>query len=195
MSNILTKENLATFVHIKNARNLFIDVADTRSKITYDKREYDILNYPRIVKEMYDFIDGYIKCKASGNYKYKNSAVSTTVQFYNNMFKDKKYRKHINLCEMDELMKGFLEWTDRLQTLMDEHLHELGVDTEMKAMFDLTNNQYRKLAKVNRDDLEIYLWILYDSGIDKEHKRSLPSNLKIMYENKLTPVMHEIKKG
>ena len=192
---VLTKEDLATRIHVKNARNLFVDVAEAHGGLTYDKHEYDILNYPRIVKEMYDFIDGYIRCKASGNYRYKDSAIGTTVQFYNNMFVDKKYRRRISLNEMNDLIKGFLEWTDRLQTIMDEHLHELGVDTEMKTMFELTNNQYRKLAKVNRDDMEIYLWLLYQNKIDTKKKRSLPSNLKIMYENLSTPVMYEIKKG
>lgn len=191
---LLTKEELATRIHVKNARNLFIDVSESRVNGYTDKREFSILNYPRIVKEMYEFVSGYIKCKADGKYdKYKNTAVGTTIQFYNNMFADDKYRKKIHLTDFDDIIKGFLEWTDKLQTIMDEHINELHIDTEMNTMFQLTNNQYRKLAKVNRDDMEIFLWLTYKTDINTK-ARDISGALRAAYLDDKTPVMHEIKK-
>lgn len=188
----LTKDLLETRIHVKKARNLFIDVSNTRKQGYQDKTMYSILDYPRIAREMYEFIKGYIECKSTGAYKYKNTAVSTTVQFYNNMFKDPKYRRRIHLSDMDELMSGFLEYTNKLQSIMDEHLKELNVDAEMKTMFELTNNQYRKVAKVNRDDMEIFLWLVYKNEINgKSH--GISGSLRAAYLNDSTPVMHEVK--
>lgn len=190
---ILTKDLLETRLHVKRSRNLFIDVSESHNKkYALNKQEYSILNYPRIVKEMYAFIDGYIKCKASGNYKYKDNTFGTTIQFYNNMFIDEKYRKKIHLNEMDSLMKEFLEWTDKLQDLMDKHMNELGIDTEMNTMFQLTNNQYRKLAKVNRDDMEIFLWLVYKTEVNA-NAHDIPGTLRAAFMDENTPVMHEIK--
>jgi hypothetical protein len=191
---ILTKETLSTRIHVKNARNLFIDVSDSRKFGNFDKRLYSILNYPRIAREMYEFIKGYIECKASGKYKYKDTAVGTTILFYNNMFKEEKYRKRIHLDEFDDLTKEFLEWTEKLQDIMDAHLNELDIDSEMKTIFELTNNQYRKLARVNRDDMEIFLWLVYKSEINPKTKREIPGTLRAAFLDDSTPVMHEIKR-
>ena len=189
---LLSKELLSTRLYAKNARNLFMQVSESRNRKILGKQKYTILNYPRIVREMYEFIDGYIECKASGEYKYRDTAFGTTIQFYNKMFTDKGYRREVTLDDIPDMMKQFLEWTNKLQDVMEKHLNELNVDTEMRSMFELTNNQYRKLAKVNHDDMEIYMWLVFKQNLASTAP-DLPGTLRAAYLDESTPVMHEIK--
>jgi hypothetical protein len=68
----------------------------------------------------------------------------------------------------------------------------------MKALLELTDNQYKKVSKVNKDDIEIYFWLLYDKTYkNHDHKYDLPTSLRVAYNTPSTPVMHlyENRKG
>ena len=62
----------------------------------------------------------------------------------------------------------------------------------MDALIRLTNNQYKKLAKVCRDDMKIYLW-LTTSG-SKFFAYHLDETTRSAYSDKKAPVMHKYVK-
>lgn len=190
---ILSKDSLFTRKYVSDSKDLFIDVAESKPE-SYSQ-EYSILNYPMIVRQMCDYFEGYVECKSTGEQKYTYDVLPKTVGFYDNMFKSEKYRKKIHLSDMDDLMKDFLTETKRLQTLLETELNKSlnSVDTEMKAMIELTNNQYKKLTKVNRDDMMIFLWLIYKNELGGK-SYEITGALRAAYINDMTPVMHEVKK-
>lgn len=189
MSEKLTIDSLNMGMYIKNARNLFEDVCDSRAKHKTDTRIFTIMNYEKIAKDMFEFVDGYIKYKTKNNDKYKGKVAGSTVQFYNRMFTDDGYRRKCYLVDVSDIMKGFLTYTKKLQDIMADHIDETAIDSEMKTLFDLTNNQFRKVSKVNRDDLTLTLWLMHE-GTFREDKYLPPVSLRVAYNDPKTPVMH-----
>lgn len=196
---MLTKESLSSKLYVRNMMNKFEEVAESREKQRMDPRVFTMLNYEKIVDEMCQYVQGYVDYKAKGSDKYKGEVMGNTIQFYNRMFTDeKKYRRKMYLADMKDICKGFLEQTKRLQTLMEKYVDESAVDHEMKTLLELTDNQYKKVSKVNKDDIEIYFWLLYDGTYkNHDHKYDLPTSLRVAFNTPSAPVMHlyENRKG
>lgn len=192
---MLTKESLVTRLYVKEARNMFEDICNERESQKMDPRVFTILNYEKMVGDLAEYISGYIKYKEKGSNKYKGQVAGTTLQFYNRMFTDeKKYRRKFYLPDMKDIIKGFLEQTKKLQDILDAHIDEANMDPELKTLLEMTNNQYRKITKVNRDDLKIYTWLLFgETARNHDGKYDIPVSLRVAYEDRKTPVIHLYK--
>lgn len=177
---------------IKN-KNLFEDVAQTHQNMrASDDVSYSILNYDRILNEMFDFITGYVNYKKNGANTYAGKVLSTTCHFYNTMFVDKhKYRCIITLADMKRINKSFLQNSKKLQDLLDELCDDENNsnDKELESLIIMTNRQYNKLSKVYRDDMKIYLWL--STSNSKVFSRDIDTDLKIIFNDPDTPVMHK----
>ena len=199
---ILTKENLATKTYVRSAKDKFEEICDSRIKQRRDNRKVNILNYVKMVQDVRKFVEGFIKYKESGSGKYGTDVAATTVQFYNSMFeadfdpnKTKKhgeYRHVMYLTDFPSMMESFLKETKLLQDIMESHVNETNIDPEMKLVLQLTDNQYRKIAKVNRDDMSIFLWLSWAETF-RADKFNIPPTLRAMFNDPLTPVMHLVK--
>lgn len=191
----LTKENLSIVTYIRSARNKFEEVCESRVEAKHNNAIYTILNYGLIVRELCEYLEGYIKYKESGNTKYKGKLYGSTIAFYNSMFTNNtKYRRKMYLTDMDLITKEFLEQSKRLKGIMEDHIKDVDIDPEFRALMSLTDNQYRKIAKVNRDDMEIYMWLCM-KGTYRADKYDIPVRLRIAFNDATTPVMHLFKPG
>ena len=159
-------KKLSMTTTVENNKNLFEDVAKDYNKAKDVFRvQYSILNYDKIINELISYLDGYKKYADEGSDKYKGKVLSISRSFFDKMFSDKEYRKKINLSEFRENNFNYLKRID---------------------------NQFKKLAKVNRDDMKIYLWIVNaDSKFFAYH---LDQATRKAYYDKTSPVMHKVVK-
>lgn len=185
----MTVAELETRKCVENNKNLFEDVAKgyVDAKDVY-RIEYEILDYEKILDEMIDFIDGYKEYAESDNKKYDGKVLTVAKHFYDEMFKDKKYRKKIVLEDFKKLNKGYLIKTKSLQGIIENYLNDKDISSEMNALIRLTNNQYKKLAKVCRDDMKIWLWLTTSNS--KHFAYHLDDSTRSQFTNKSSPVMH-----
>ena len=192
---------LNTQLFVEKHRNMFEDVARQYDDVKdlNGPQKYSILNYGKILDMICEYMTGYINYKEKGNNEYSDKVLSQTIYLYNTMFTDKKYRTKIELSEMPNINRSFLEGTKKLQTLLDEQTKLLqtkeGPDAEeLNKMIMLTNNQYGKLSKVYHDDMSIYLWLISSkSKIKFLNRYNIDSKLRVDFNDKHTPVMHKVK--
>lgn len=169
--------------YITMNKDLFTDVqaSYSRSNSVDQYGKYTILDYDKIMESICDYIDGYLKYKEDDDDRYRGKINASTEAFYNKMFTDTAmYRKTITLAEFTTINKSFLEWTKKLQDKiqeLDDH-----VDYEAKGLAIMTDRQYKKLGKVMRDDMYIYMWKTIGMSID--------NRIKIAFDDRTTPVMH-----
>lgn len=190
---MLTSEGLSTRLFVAENKKIFEDVAkDYKISSRYRIAKYTILDYRKILDELCAFVRGYYDYKQKNDDKYKNKVFESTRAFYNKMFTDDdKYRKEISLPQMKDINKGFLEGTKKLQDLLEEYIPKSKDDIEFHRVLIMTDNQYRKISKVYRDDMEIYLWLATDGSTVYEHH--IPAKLRADYLDTSTPVMHPKK--
>jgi hypothetical protein len=98
--------------------------------------------------------------------------------------RNNKYRKTITISEFPNMNYKFIEKTKDLNKLIMQM--KTSVDNQTLNMAKITESQYKKLAKVNHDDMLLYMWLTNDVNC--------PSNLRAFYGDKSTPVMHKIEK-
>lgn len=173
-------------------KDLFEDVNDSYSNIRneYDT-QYTILNYEKILSEMIEYFEGYVKYMDSGEDKFAGKILSSTKNFYDNMFEDqKRYRQKITLSDFKDITKVFLMKTRELQVMLEKHSGDKA-QTELCAMCMMTDKQYRKLSKVYKDDMKIYLWL--QTSNSKVFNTELDESTKHAFHNNGTPVMHQVK--
>lgn len=180
--------NLSIKDFVLQHKSLFEDVNKDYQNIDrkYDT-QYTILDYEKIFNDMIEYVDGYVKYRESDNDKYDNKILSTTHKFYDSMFMDQKYRKTITLHEFKDINKMFLEKTKELQTLLEKYTDD-PAQSELCALCEMTDKQYRKVSKVYADDMQIYLHLI--SSNSKVFNKSLSPELRKHYNDKSTPVMH-----
>jgi len=171
---------------IKHSKEIFEDINRAFDNHT-DKAEYTILNYNRILTDMCDYIEGYYRYKEAGEEQYADKLMSSTHKFYDEMFVNIKYRTPFRLSDMKDINEKFLVNTQRLQSLLEKDTSSLEEDTILK----MTDNQYRKLMKVYRDDSQIYLYLVTRNS---RFSKTISPELYSAYENKDTPVIHRMKK-
>lgn len=180
--------NLSIKDYVIKNKTLFEDVAKEYTNVSreYDT-QYTILNYESIMSDMIEYIQGYLSYSDSGNDKYEGKVISTTKSFYDSMFDNKKYRKTIILSDFKEINKKFLEKTKELQTLLEKYSCDK-TKTELCALCEMTDKQYRKLGKVYHDDMKIYLALTTSNS--KFFKKEMDAELRKNFNDKSTPVMH-----
>ena len=155
---MLTTDSLSMKDFVVENRGLFEQCAREYKYATkYREKQYTQLNYRFILKEMVDFINGYIEYKEKDSNKYSGKVLGTAKSFYDAMFENKKkYRKKLYLPEIKDSYADFLRGTKDLQTLMESNVDRANRDPEFRMLLTMTDNQYRKLSKVCRDDMQIY---------------------------------------
>lgn len=178
---------LSTQSFVIQNKTTFEEINDSFNKASASARigRQNILNYAKMMNDMIDYIDGYLEYKDSGDDKYRNKVDDSTVAFYNRMFTDAAtYRMDIALNEFRDINREYLECTKRLQDKLQEL--EDCVDIEAKRVLHISDRQYRKIAKVFKDDMQIYLWLACGKSIDNK--------LKVYYGDITTPVMHSVNR-
>lgn len=165
---------------------------------------FSMLNYEKMFTHMIDFIDGYINYVTNGVEKFHGKELAGAVNFYNMMFTNiEEYRKEVLLTNISDINKTFLELSNNLLKKMDE-LEKLIDDdeengtlsfskkNEIRSFYELANNQYKKISKVYKDDMEIVLWLKGErSRLSSIFKRyPIDSELRIKYSDVRTPVIH-----
>ena len=187
-------DELETRKCVENNRNLFEDVAKgyMDAKDVYNV-QYTILNYGKILDDMIDFIDGYDEYSKGDNKKFDGKVLTVSKNFYDKMFTDKSYRQKINLPEFREINKEYLVKTKKLQGIIESYLEDKNISSEMNSLLNLTNNQYKKLAKVCRDDMKIWLWLTTSNS--KRFAYHIDDATRAQFTNKNAPVMHKYIKS
>ena len=153
---MIKASELATRKCVENNRNLFEDVAKgyVNAKDMY-RTEYTILNYEMILDQMIEFVDGYAEYSKGDDQKYNGKVLTISRNFYDHMFTDKKrYRKKITLDQFKDINELYLKKTKQLQTIIEGYLADKNISSEMNSFLTLTNNQYKKLSKVYKDDMQ-----------------------------------------
>lgn len=167
---------------LKN-RDLFTSVQDAYRDNDGSSRfgTHTVLNYTKILDEMLKYIKTYREYKSSGENTYKHKVLDSTYTFYNKMFESEKYRKKIALSEFHKLNYQFIERSKELNAFLKKM--KSSVDNETLNMVRVTERQYKKLSKVNHDDMLIYLWLTKNQSISPD--------LRAYYNDPTTPVMHK----
>ena len=174
--------------YILKNREMFEDVQDARKKNSGTSRvgEHSVLNYPKILDDMIKYLKGFKDYKGSGSKTYKHRVIQSTYNFYNSMFdsnENGKYRKKITLSEFPNMNYKFIEKSKELHQLIQDM--KKSVDNETLNLVRVTEKQYKKIAKVNRDDMVLYMWLASDLVC--------PANVRSFYGDPSTPVMHKTK--
>lgn len=176
--------------YIMKNRNIFEDVQKAHRENSGTTRvgEHTILNYPKMVEDLTKYVEGFKKYKDSGDSSYKHKVLKSTYNFYNGMFdssEKSKYRKIITLSEFPNLNYKFIEKSKDLHQLLKDL--KGSVDNETLNLVNVTEKQYKKIAKVNKDDMILYMWL--------SANLTCPAELRAYYNDPNTPVMHKRKKG
>ena len=181
----LSVKELETRKCTETNKNLFEDVANgyVNAKDIY-RVQYTILDYEKIIDQMIEYLDGYVRYSKSDNDKYNGKVLTVTRSFFDKMFTEKEYRMKINLEQFQDVNK-----TKELQSVIETYLSDKSISAEMESLIRLTNNQYRKLAKVCRDDMKIWLWLTTSNS--KHFKYHLDNTTQSAYADKKSPVMHK----
>lgn len=180
---------------VSSSGNIFEDVANSHENAKdIFKTEYSILNYGEILDKMVEFVDGYCNyAKGPEKNKFDGKVTNISKAFYDKMFTDKKkYRTTINLKDFKKISVTFLQKTKKLQTVMGNCIKE-NTTAEANAFIRLTNNQYDRLARVFREDMQIYLWL--SSTNSKAFAHKIDNTTREKFNSKNTPNMHVYRKG
>ena len=167
---MITAKELSTRKCVESNKSLFEDVANgfVDAKDMFQVK-YEMLNYPLILDEMIQFVDGYVEYAKDNNKRYEGKVLTISRNFYDSMFRDKKkYRKKIDLSEFKDINRQYLEKTKQLQTVIEKYINDNKdgkISNELNSLIILTNNQYKKIAKVHKSDGKctiIYVIIIID---------------------------------
>jgi hypothetical protein len=193
---MLTKDSLSMKGFVVENKGLFEQVAkDYKYSTKYREKKYTQLNYGMILNEMVEFVNGYIEYKEKDSEKFRGKVLGTAKSFYDDMFTNKKkYRKKLYLPDIKNSYADFLRGTKNLQDLLEKNVDRAKADPEFDMLITMTDNQYRKLSKVCRDDMQIYLWLATEGSSYEYH---ISGKLRADFVDDHTPVLHpkKIKAG
>ena len=162
------RKSLTMTKFVQSNKQLFEDVA---KQYTHNQKNdvYTILDYRRIISEMTEYINGYLKYKNGDDKRYSGKILGTTLSFYNAMFTTDNYRREIALSDFRDVVEQYLQKTKELQSLMEAQFKSIDEEpnNELKQLLIMTNNQYEKVSKVHKDDMKIYLWLTSSNYTNK----------------------------
>lgn len=184
---------LETRKFVTTNKNLFEDIAKgyVQAKDIF-RVQYSALNYVKLIDQMIEFLAGYQSYTESDTKKYEGKVITITRNFYDKMFDDPQYRHKIQLAQYGDIIKETLKKTKELQDVLETYNKRKDISSEMHTLVNMTNNQYKKLAKVCRDDMKIYLWL---STMDNKHfAYRIDDSTRKAFNNAKTPVMHKVVK-
>jgi len=176
-------------------RTMFEDVAKTHlNNLPGDDVLYSVMDYGKILQEMCTFLEGYASYREKSDDQYDDKLIPTTKKYYDNMFStqnsaESPYRKQMTLVDMQTINESYVEGTLNLKTVM-ESLLEKYPDSEAEQIVGMTQNQYGKLAKVYRDDMELYLWLATKQS--RVNPKCAQVKNRVNFWDTNTPVMHRL---
>jgi len=171
---------------VKDNKDLFEQIVVNDERKNYnDGNVYSILDYKRILGLMKEYLAGYIAYKSKKEDTYESTKVlEKTKKFYDSIFTEDGYRRKFKLPEMVDINKDYLILSNELRQLIDTAQKEKDQDRELTTFLQLTENQYKKLSKVYKDDMNIWLWLSY--------LKDCSEDLKKAFRDKGTPVIHKV---
>ena len=182
----MKKHDLETFKFVTDHRDLFEQIQkDYRNASKEHDVEYTMLDYKKILGDMCKYLEGYLEYKKGDSEEYAGKLLHTTAKFFDTMFTDANYRMRMTLSDMVDINKAFLEETKRLQDMLEKINDDGG---EVRNMVQVYNNQFRRVGKVYRDDMNIYLWL--SSSGSKVYNHIIDADLRRKFYDPATPVMH-----
>lgn len=184
---MLNAEELSTKKFILSAKDTFEEMARTVIRTT-DAKKYSMLNYEMILEKMCDYIESYVEFKKTGSDKYRGKVLATTKIFYDNIFTEDKYRKKITLKQIAKTDKEFLTGTKNFQKVLEKHIDKQDHDYELQQMLIMSDNQYKKLSKVYKDDMKIFMWLA--TGDSNMYNYHIDPKLRASFYNWADPVIH-----
>ena len=175
-------------------RTMFEDVARTHLNVRpSDAVLYTAMNYEKILQEMCTFLEGYVSYMDEGKSDYDGKIISSTKKFYDAMFSDlsaeSPYRKQITLEDMKHINESFIEGTQNLKTVMESVMEKYPCH-ETEQLVTMSKNQYGKLAKVYRDDMQLYMWLATKNS--RVNPKCAPIKNRVDFWDLKTPVMHRL---
>lgn len=176
-------------------RTMFEDVANTTPNVrSQDDVMYSTLNYAKILQEMCEFLEGYVQYRDADDDSYRDKIITSTKKFYDSMLDDmgvnSKYRQSVTLEDMRQTVNhDFLQGSHQLQVVL-ESMMEHYPDHQTKQLVEMSNNQYRKLAKVYNDDMSLYLWLATRNS--KIRPKSTSVQNRMNFADIHTPVIHRL---
>jgi len=176
-------------------RTMFEDVANTYPNIRpKDDVMYSSMDYGKIFGKICEFLEGYVAYRDENDQSYDAKILQSTKSFYDSMFADmgvnSPYRKTCTLADMrSTVMESFLTGTHNLQMVM-ESMQEKYPDIQTEQLAVMTTNQFNKLAKVYRDDMDLYLWLATRNSKTNSKQASVQNRMHFM--NVDTPVVHRL---
>ena len=189
---LLSKDNLSIKSFVIENKALFEQVArEYKYDTKYREKRYTQMNYKYILREMVDFVTGYIEYKEKDSNRYSGKVLGTAKSFYDGMFTNsKKYRRKLYLPDIKDSYLDFLKGSKELQNLMESNIDRANKDPEFRMLITMTDNQYRKISKVCRDDMQIYLWLATEGSYHEYH---ISGKLRADFVDDHTPVIHPKK--
>ena len=175
---------------IKQSKSLFEQINEKNMNVAdKDDVQYSILNYKKILEDMTEYVKGYFDYKEQGEETYAGKLITSTHKFYDEMFTNIKYRTTITLYDMKRINQEFIAGTQSLQEMLEND--DVTIDAEGRAFLTMTDNQYKKLMKVYKDDGDIYRWLVTKKS--KFFNNGIPDQLRRSFNDKAAPVMHQLK--
>lgn len=183
---------------VTSKKSIFEKLASTyKSQDIRDLNKYSILNYPRIMSDTIDYIQGFTDYVKDGKTDYMSKVLGLTLEHYGKMTTDPKYRTVMDLKSMAGMSEQYLELTTALMNMcndlskyVEDPKNEVPFTTQkiVAEMVSLTNNHYNRISKVYSDDMDIRLWLMCMPN--KYLKHDIPAKLRADFQDKTTPVMH-----
>ena len=176
-------------------RTMFEDVATTHlNNLPGDDVLYSVMDYGKILQEMCTFLEGYLSYREKADDRYDGKLIPTTKKYYDNMFAtqnsaESPYRKQMTLVDMQMINESYVQGTLNLKTVMESMLEKYP-DSETEQIVGMTNNQYGKLAKVYRDDMELYLCLATKQS--RVNPKCAQVGNRVNFWDTNTPVMHRL---
>lgn len=189
----MASQNIGQF--ICEYRTMFEDVVNTNPNIRpKDDVMYSSMDYGKIFGRICEFLEGYISYRNENDQMYDSKILASTKAFYDSMFSDmdcnSPYRKTCTLEDMrSNVMESFLTGTKNLQMVM-ESMQTQYPDMQTEQLIVMTNNQFNKLAKVYRDDMDLYMWLATRNSKTNPKQASMQNRINFMNVN--TPVVHRL---
>ena len=176
-------------------RTMFEDVASTVPNIRpNDDVLYSSMNYSKVLKEMCAFLEGYVQYRDKNDTAYDDKIITSTKKYYDAMFSnldsESPYRQQITLSDMKCVNEAFVSGTQQLKVVM-EQMTDKYPDFETQQLATMSKNQYNKLAKVYRDDMQLYLWLATKDRHGRTAKIA-PIKNRVDFMDVNTPVIHRL---
>lgn len=174
---------------VKDNSDLFEKIVLSNDRKTYNDGDvYNILDYQRILAMIGEYVTGYVAYRDKKEDSFESSKIiEKTKKFYDSLFSESGYRRKFNLPEMPEINKQYLILSNELKKVLVQMIatNDNERDLELETFIQLTSNQYKKLSKVYKDDMKLWLWLSFLCDCSEDLKKA--------HRNNNTPVIHKEK--